>query len=117
MVEKYLNEFEIAEKSVIMIEFNDGTTRPYYVDVKRAGGITGATMLLGHLIEDIIKDSKLWPITTNGSSDRYYIKNTGHVNVVDTRVQGYRQLTPGEKVKWCEKIPPEQKELIKALYK
>lgn len=97
-----MKETEIKEKSIIMIEFLNGDCKPYYVNSKRIGNCTSATMLLGYLAEEIIKKAKesgvrsVWPIVDVGQTDRYYIQNNQKKGG-DARVKKYRPLTEVEK--------------------
>lgn len=91
-----LEESRILENSIIIIEYKDGTCKPYYVSTKWIGAITGATMLLGYLIDDLVSNvksyglKKLWPIT-KGHTDCYCIG--------DKRVKNYRFPNEEEKSK------------------
>lgn len=97
-----LRESEIPEKSIIIIEYEEGECKPYYVNAKRTGGITGATMLLGYLVEDLVSKIKnyglgnCWPIVDKGQTDRYYIENE-KTKGGDNRVKNYRFPTEQEK--------------------
>jgi hypothetical protein len=106
----YLNFSEIKENSFIMIEFEDGTKEPYFVDQKRKGGISGATMLLGHKLSELISNPKLYPCSRTGGTDRFYIANEEtkgqHEGVI-----GYRPLEQEEKNEWQEKL-----KLVKKLF-
>ena len=99
----YLIHSEINEGSFIMIEFEDGTKEPYFVDQKRTGGITGATMLLGHKLSEFIRNPALYPCSRMGGTDRFYIANEKtkgqHEGVI-----GYRKLEQKEKEEWQEKL-------------
>jgi hypothetical protein len=99
----YLKYSEIFENSFIMIEFEDGTKEPYFVDQIRKGRISGVTMLLGHKLSELISNPKLYPCSRTGGTDRFYIPNEeteGH----HEGVLGYRQLEQKEKNEWQEKL-------------
>lgn len=106
----YLIHSEINEGSFIMIEFEDGKKEPYFVDQKRTGGITGATMLLGHKLSEFISNPALYPCSCTGGTDRFYIANEEtkgqHEGVI-----GYRKLEQEEKDEWQEKL-----KLVKKLF-
>ena len=99
-----LKESEIKENSIIMIEFINGDCKMFYVNSKRTGNVTGATMLLGYLLEELIEGAKnngpdsVWPIVDKGQVDRYYIENENKKGS-DERVREYRALTEIEKMK------------------
>jgi len=92
---KYLAHNEIKEKSIIIIDLLDGSSILYYVDQKRKGEISGATMLLGHKLSDLLQNPSLYPCSVIGGTDRYYIANE-ETNGSDTRVKGYRRLEAKE---------------------
>ncbi len=99
----YLVHSEISENSFVMIEFEDGSKEPYYVDQKKTGAVTGATMLLGHKLSAFIKNPRLYPCSRTGGTDRFYISNEeteGH----HEGVIGYRYLSQEEKTEWQEKL-------------
>lgn len=97
-----LKESEILENSIIVIDYEDGGSKPYYVNTKGLGNVTGATMLLGYLIDDLVSNvkayglSKVWPIVNRGQTDRYYIENE-KTKGGDNRVKNYRFPTEEEK--------------------
>lgn len=100
---KFLNHNEIKENSFVMIEFTNGTKEPYFVDRKRKGAITKATMLLGHQLSELIRNPKLYPCSLTGGTERFYIANedtAGH----HKGVLGYRKLNKEEKSKGQEQI-------------
>ncbi len=99
----FLKHSEISENSFVMIEFEDGAKEPYFVDQKRTGGITGATMLLGHKLSELIQNPKLYPCSRTGSTDRFYIANE-EVQGQHKGVLGYRKLNEKEKNEWQVKI-------------
>ena len=99
----FLTYSEINENSFVIIEFEDGKKEPYFVDQKRKGGISGATMLLGHKLSELIEKPKLYPCSRTGGSDRFYIANE-EVNGHHEGVLGYRKLRQEEKDEWLKKI-------------
>ncbi len=99
----FLKHSEINENSFIMIEFEDGISEPYFVDQKRTGGITGATMLLGHKLSELIQKPKLYPCSRTGSTDLFYIANE-EAQGQHKGVLGYRKLNEEEKNEWKQKI-------------
>jgi len=99
----YLTHDEIEPKSIIVIEFETGESVPYFVNQKHKGNVSGATMLLGHTLLDLIKNPNLYPCSTTGGADRYYIANeerAGH----HEGVAGYRRFNDEEKDEWVKKI-------------
>lgn len=96
---------EIKENSFIMIEFENGKKEPYFVDRKGPGSVSGATMLLGHTLSDLIKNPTLFPCSKNGGTDRYYIANE-KVTGKDSRVKDYHNLSKEEKRDCLNKLKP-----------
>lgn len=98
-----LTEKEIKGNSIIMIEFVSGESKMFYVHTKRTSNITGATMLLGYLLEDMVESAQklgpesVWPIIDKGQTDRYYIENENKKGN-DERVKEYRAITGVEKM-------------------
>jgi len=96
----YLKHNEINEKSVIVIDFKNGQSVPYFVDSKCEGGVSKVTMLMGEILSAIIKNPKRYFI---GGTECYCIANEkvkgNHAGVI-----GYRKLSEVEKTEWVQKI-------------
>lgn len=88
---KYLDYNEIQEESIIAIDLVAGDSIFYYVHRKREGNVSGATLLLGYKISELLQSPNLYPCFTTGTTDRYYVGNEGFTGR-DRRVKGYRQL-------------------------
>jgi hypothetical protein len=99
---KHLTNLEISEQSFVMIDFEDGLTEPYFVAFKKDGTISGATMLLGRKLSDLINNPKLYPCSL-GETDRFYIENE-KVKGKNRGVVGYRKMKQNEKEEWLTKI-------------
>ncbi|MCX6757873.1 MAG: hypothetical protein NTZ44_03285 [Candidatus Nomurabacteria bacterium] len=118
----YLTEEKIKPNSFIMIEFEDGTKEPYFVNRKGVGCITEATMLLGRRLTDLVADPSLFK-PLNKTSDRvwcperFYIENKKRTGK-HTGVNGYRKLRKSEKKQLARKVRliPELKVLAKVIY-
>ncbi len=95
----YLKHLEINSNSVIVIDFEDGKQEPYFINRKSVGNVTGATMLLGRKLNEIVLNPSLYP----NSEDRFYIENE-EVKGKNEGVKGYRRLIESEKKEWIEKI-------------
>ena len=95
----YLKYSEISEKSIVMIDFEDGPSKPYYIDSMRKGNISAGTMLLGELLETIVEKHHHYPCR-KGSEDRYYTGSDEHPDGGNSGVVGYRLLTEEEKSFW-----------------
>lgn len=97
-----LKESEIPEKSIIVIEYEEGEVKPYYVNTKGVCEITKGSMLLGYPIVELVEKVKdygldnVWPIANKGLTDCYYIENET-IKIGDRRVKNYRFPTESEK--------------------
>ncbi|MFA6251541.1 MAG: hypothetical protein WC603_02870 [Candidatus Paceibacterota bacterium] len=100
---KYLIHSEIDENSIILIEFEDGRKEPYFVKQKEVGSITGATMLLGFKLVDLLENSKIPYPVSDVWTDRLYISNE-KVKGKHVGIKGYRKLNPEEKTEWTVKL-------------
>ena len=103
-MKNYLTHNEIKENSIIVIDFESGTSSPYFVSQISIGAVTGATMLLGYGLSRLIVRPDLYPCSKTGGTDRYYIANKNTKGGSNEEVNGYRRLQKEERNEWIEKI-------------
>lgn len=101
----YLKHSEITENSIIVIDYENGKSEPYFVAFKRTGGITRGTMLLGQTLDNIVLRPQLFPFKhPGGDVARFYAASDEHPDGGHKGVIGYRNLNQQEKEEWVSKL-------------
>ncbi|MEI8008152.1 MAG: hypothetical protein WCI00_01550 [bacterium] len=102
----FLEEKDLPKVPFItMVITKQGQQLPYCVVAIRRGTITGATMLLGEFLEDIVKNpEKIFNLDPESSANqRFYIANE-KAKGLHKGVTCYRIPLPGETAKWRRKV-------------
>jgi hypothetical protein len=87
---EHLKETQIRENSFIMIEFENGEKRPFFVFKKKLGPVSKAIMILG------LEGSLTAPLIPGWAFNLHYIATDGE-DGKEKKVSGYRPLRKIEK--------------------
>ena len=108
----YLKNEEVEKGLVVMIDFDNGDSDPYYVSSIELGESLNSIVYRGESLSFLLKVPNIFSIETNKISDRRH--GTGEPNRKNAELKGYRKMTESEKKLWKDKIAniPPLKELI-----
>ncbi|MFA4942248.1 MAG: hypothetical protein WC564_01255 [Patescibacteria group bacterium] len=98
---RYLTTNEIKENSVIVIDFKNGQSEPFFVNDRHVGA-NNQVIVLGEKISDIIKDPSRYPCQLS-QLERFYFQDGGSGRLQDGII-GCRALEEAEKEKWVSEL-------------
>lgn len=98
----YLKNTEITDNMVIILEYANAESKPFYVAKKKTGSLTGLIGLKGDLLEDIVTQPTTWSKSINGY-DLIDVPTNGFTHKSKS-IKGSRYLTMREKKVWIEKL-------------
>lgn len=92
---------------IIVAVMKNGEKKPYYVKKIAKGGMTGATMLLGEYLEDIVNTpAKILNLDPESTlHERLYIQNEKEKGK-DKDIQHYQEFLPEDMEIWKQKFHP-----------